>query len=97
MRMKGALGATKVKALLQSRSKAMTEFLNKLAPLIEEDPMLEKEITEASIEASMVIKKGLRVDVKKGLRELEKENWITKNELESFSKILYVYTDAATR
>jgi hypothetical protein len=94
-RMKGALGAAKVKALLQFRSKAMTTFLNQLAPLIEKDPMLEKDITEAGIQASMVIKKRLRVDVKKGLKELEKENWITKNELETFSKLLYVYTDAA--
>jgi len=37
----------------------------------------------------------LRVGVKKGLKGLEEENWISKNELEAFSKLLYIYTDAA--
>ncbi len=94
-KMKGALGAAKVKALLQSRSMVMTTFLNKLAQLIEKNPMLEKDITEAGIEASVVLKKRLRVGVKKGLKGLEKENWISKNELEAFSKLLYIYTGAA--
>jgi hypothetical protein len=94
-KMKGALGAAKLKALLQSRSKAITTFLLQLEALIEKNPMLEKDITEAGIQASILLKKRLRVGVKKGLIELEKQNWISKNELQAFSKILYVYTTAA--
>ncbi|MCW3997638.1 MAG: hypothetical protein NWF10_03610 [Candidatus Bathyarchaeota archaeon] len=91
-KMKGALGASKLKALLQSRSKAIMKFLNQLVPLIERNPMLEKDITETGIQASILLKKRLRVGVKKGLIELEKQNWISKKELETFSKILYIYT-----
>jgi hypothetical protein len=93
-KMKGALGATKLKALLQSRSKAIATFLNQLVPLIEKNPMLEKDITEAGIQVSILLSKRLRVGVKKGLIELEKQNWLSKNELQTFSKILYIYTNA---
>jgi len=93
-KMKGALGAAKLKALLQSRSKPMTTFLNQLLALIEKNPMLEKDLTEAGIQASILIKKRLRYGVKKGLTELENQNWMSKNELQTFSKILYVYTSA---
>jgi len=89
--MKGALGATKMKALLQPRSKAMTTFLNQLVTLIEKNLMLEKEVTEAGIQDSILRIKQLRMGVKKGLKELENENWISKNELQTFNKILYIY------
>lgn len=91
-RMKGALGAAKLKALLQSRSKAITIFLDQLIALIEKNPMLEKEITEAGIQASILLKKRRRLCIKKGLIELEKQNWVSKKEIQTFSKILYVYT-----
>jgi hypothetical protein len=90
-RMKGALGATKMKALLQPRSKAMATFLNQLVTLIEKNPMLEKEVTEAGIQASVLQTKQLRIGVKKGLKELENENWISENELQTFNKLLYIY------
>jgi hypothetical protein len=93
-KMKGALGATKLKALLQSRSKAIATFLNQLVPQIEKNTMLEKNITEAGIQASILLSKRLRVGVKKGLIELEKQNWLSRNELQTFSKILYIYTNA---
>jgi len=91
-KMKGALGATKMKALLLSRSKAIEMFLNQFIALIEKNPMIEKEVTETSIQDSILLTKKLRMSVKKGLEELEKENWISKNELETLSKILYIYS-----
>ena len=96
-KMKGALGAAKLKALLQSRSKPLARFLNQLVALIEKNPMLEKDITEAGIQASILLKKRLRVGVKKGLIDLENESWISKKELEAFSKLLYIYTGAVRR
>jgi uncharacterized protein YukE len=94
-KMKGALGAAKLKSLLQCRSKAITVFLNQLVAFIEKNPVLEKDITEAGIQDSILLKKRLRVGIKKGLLELEKQDWISKSELQAFSKILYIYTDAA--
>ena len=90
-RMKGALGAAKMAALLQYRSKTLTAFLNQVVPLIEKDPMLEKVVTEAGIRDSILLKKQLRIGVKRGLKQLEREKWITKDELQTFSKFLYIY------
>jgi len=96
-KMKGALGASKLKSLLQYRSRAITMFLNQLLAFIEKSPVLEKNITEAGIQASMLIRKRLRLAVKKGLIELKKENWVSKKEFQAISKILYVYTDASSK
>jgi hypothetical protein len=90
-KMKGALGATKMKAFLQPRSKAMTVFLNQLVTLIQKSPMFEKEVTEAGIQDSVLRMKKLRRGVKRGLKELEDEKWISKNELQTLSKLLYIY------
>ncbi len=90
-KMKGALGATKMKAFLQPRSKPMTVFLNQLVTLIQKSPMFEKEITEAGIQDSVLRIKELRKGVKRGLKELEDEKWISKNELQTLSKLLYIY------
>jgi hypothetical protein len=96
-KMKGALGAAKLKSLLQCRSKAITAFLNQLLTFIEKNPVLEKDITEAGIQASILLRKRLRVGIKKGLMELEKQNLVSKSEVQAFSKILYIYTDAASK
>jgi hypothetical protein len=91
-RMRGALGATKVKALIQSRSEAVETFLNQLPTLFEKKLMIEKEVTEAGIQKSILLRKNLRIGVTKGLKRLEDENWISKKELCAFTKILYTYT-----
>jgi hypothetical protein len=90
-KMKGALGAARMKAFLQPRSKAITTFLNQLVPLLQQNPMLEKEVTEAGIQESVLRIKELRIGVKRGLEELENEQWISRNELQDFSKLLYIY------
>jgi hypothetical protein len=92
--MKGALGAAKVKALLQPRSEAMVTFVNHLPTLFEKKPMLEKYVTEVGIQKSILLKKQLRASVTQGLGELESENWISKSEHQTFSKILYMYASA---
>jgi hypothetical protein len=93
-KMKGALGVAKLNALFQSRSKAMATFLNQVVELIENNPMLEKDITEAGIQTSILLKKRLRVGVKEGLKELENQNWISEKEFQAFSRLLYIYTSA---
>jgi len=90
-KMKGALGATKMKAFLQPRSKTMTAFLNQLVTLIQKNSMFEKEVTEAGIQDSVLRIKELRMGVKRGLKKLENEKWISKNELQILSKLLYIY------
>ncbi len=96
-KVKGALGAAKVKALVQSRSEATATFLNQLLELFEKKPMLEKDVIEAGIQKSILLRKQLRLGVTKGLKELENESWISKSELRAFSKILYMYASSMKR
>jgi hypothetical protein len=91
-KLKGVFGVKKMKCLLQPRSKAITAFLNQLVTLIQKNPMLEKELTEAGIQVSALRTKKLRIGVKRGLKELKKEKWISKNELQILSKLLYLHT-----
>jgi len=94
-KLKGVLGATKMKYFLQPRSKAITEFLNQLVILIQKNPMVEKEVTEVGIQTSILRTKKLRIGVKRGLKELKKEKWISKNELQTLSKLLFIHTPSA--
>ena len=90
-KMKGVLGAAKMKAFLQPRSKAITVLLNQLVTLIQKNPMFEKEVTDAGIQYSVLGIRELRIGVKRGLKELKDEKWISKNELQTFSKLIYIY------
>ncbi len=87
-KLKGALGATKMKSFLQSRSKPVTTLINQLLPLIEENPVFEKQITDAGLQANFLKEKESRDLIKKGLEELKEERWISKSELQNFSKLL---------
>jgi hypothetical protein len=53
--------------------------------------MLEKDVTEAGIQESLLRIKELRLGLKRGLDELANEQWISQDEVENFSKILYIY------
>ena len=96
-KMKGALGSPKVKALLRPRSEAIEAFLNRLLILLEEKPMLEKTVTEEGIRNSILLRKNLRTDVNKGLKELKKRKWISQNELEKISRVVYMYSSSIDR
>ena len=87
-KLKGVFGATKMKSFLQPRSKALTALLNQLVILTGENPVFEKEISDAGIKASILRTTELRIGVKRGLKELRDENWISESELQTFSKLL---------
>ncbi len=94
-KMKGVFGVTKMKSFLQPRSKAIALFLNQLVTLIQKNPMFEKKVTEAGIQESVLRTKKLRIGVKRGLKELKKEKWISKNELQTLGKLLFIHTPSA--
>jgi uncharacterized protein YukE len=96
-KMKGALVSTKVKAMLRPRSEAIEAFLDKLPTLFDEKPMLEKIVTEEGIQNSILLRKNLRTDVNKGLEELKNGKWISQNELEKISRVLYMYSSSIDR
>jgi hypothetical protein len=96
-KMKGALVSAKVKAMLRPRSEAIEAFLNKLPMLFKEKPMLEKTVTEEGIRNSILLRKNLRSDVNKGLKELRNGKWISQNELEKINRVLYLYSSSIDR
>lgn len=90
-KVKSALGAHKIKTLMQPRSGTLTVFLNQLPTLIQKNPPFERELANAGIQGSILRKKKLRLSVKRGLKQLRQENWISENELQTLSKLLYIY------
>jgi len=87
-KLKGVFRATKMKSFLQPRSKAITTFLNQLVTLIQENPVFDKEISDAGIQVNVLQAKESRELIKKGLEELKEEKWISESELQTFSKLL---------
>ncbi len=87
-KLKGVFGATKMKSFLQPRSKAISELVNQLVILTEENPVFEKEIRDAGIKANILRTTQLRMGIKRGLKELRDEKWISESELQSFSVLL---------
>jgi hypothetical protein len=87
-KLKGVFGAGKMKAFLQSRSQAMATLLDRLVDLTQENPVFEKEITEAGIEANILRTTELKVGIKKGLTELKDEGWISETEFQILNERL---------
>ena len=85
---KGVFGVTKAKSLLQPRSKIIMRLLSGLLPLIEQNPVFEKEIVDAGIKANILRTKESRRKIRKGLAELEEEGWISESGFQTFSKFL---------
>jgi len=81
-KLKGVFGAGKMKSFLQSRSQAIATLLDRLVDLTQENPVFEKEITEAGIKANILRTTELQVGIKKGLTELRDESWISENEFQ---------------
>jgi len=81
-KLKGVFGSGKMKSFLQSRSQAIATLLDRLVDLTQENPVFEKEITEAGIKANILRTTELQVGVKKGLTELRDEGWISENEFQ---------------
>jgi hypothetical protein len=80
--------STKMKSFLQPRSQVIAAFLDQLVDLISENPVFEKEIIEAGMEASILQIEEFRGSILKGLRELRDGNWISKDEYEYLCKQL---------
>ena len=81
-KLKGVFGAKKMNSFLNSRSQAIGALLDQLVYLTQENPVFEKEITEAGIKVNILRTTELQVGVKKGLTELRDEGWISENEFQ---------------
>jgi len=87
-RFKHVFGVSKIKSLLQPRSKAITSLLNQLLTVIEHSPVFEKEIGDAGAKANIFRTKESRRRMQKGLEGLKNEGWISESEFQTFSELL---------
>lgn len=85
VRLRGALGRTRIKQLLQPRSETIASLLNKFPTKIEQDPVFNREINEACTKADLLKE---RVSIKTGLEKLREEGWLSETECESFIRAL---------
>ena len=88
---RGVFGSAKIKSLLKNRSKAITNFLNQIVPLITKNPVFEKEISNAGIRANILRNKKSRKRIKNGLEELKSGEWITESEFSILTSTLSKY------
>lgn len=84
---KGVFRITRMKSLLQRRSKFLSSFLDQLVTLLEEDPVFEKETSDAGIQANILRTKESREHIKKGLGKLKEEGWISEDEFQTLGKL----------
>ena len=87
-KLRGVFGARKMKSFLEPRSKAITAFLNQIVMLTQENPVFEKDISDVGVKVSILRSTESRIAIKRGLKELREEKWISESELEIFSKLL---------
>ncbi len=87
-KLKGVFGATKMKTFLQPRSKTITTLLNQLVILTDENPVFEKEVSAAGIKVNILRTTESRLGIKRGLKELKDEKWISESELQIYSELL---------
>jgi len=87
-KLKGVFGAGKMKSFLQSRSPAIATLIDRLVDLIQENPVFEKEITEAGTKANILRTKESQLAIKKGSTELKDEGWISENEAQTLNSEL---------
>lgn len=85
---RGVFRVAKIKSLLRPRSKAITSFLSHLLTLIEQNPVFEKELSDAGIQVNILRTMTSRESVKKGLEELSAEGWISEEEVQRCNDLL---------
>jgi len=85
---KGMLGASKLRSLFQQRSRAVTIVLNQLITLIERDPVFKRDFHDAGAHSNILQTAESRERIRKGLKDLRNEEWISTNEVRTLSASL---------
>jgi archaellum component FlaC len=87
-KLKSVFGTSKIKSLLIPRSKPIKELLNQLPRLIKDNPVFDREISDAGTRANILGTKEARDGIKKGLKKLLTEEWISENECQGYCQLL---------
>ena len=81
-KLKSVFGSGKMKSFTQCRSDAIAALLDRLVDLTQENPVFEKEIAKAGMKANILQSTELLVGVKRGVKELKDEGWISNSEVQ---------------
>ena len=87
-KIKGALRPYTVRSMLQEYSMPITNLLNDFVDSMQQNSMLEDRILKMCMKSNLLRQKSFRRDVEKGLKELAKEKWLSKEELQSLASRL---------
>ena len=87
-KLKGAFGSGKMKCFFEPRSEVISILFDRLIDLTQENPVFEKEISEAALKANILRSTQSRVGLTKGINELKDEGWISENEAKDLNEQL---------
>jgi len=85
-KLRGVFGSGKMVSFLQPRSEAIATLLDQLVYLTKENPVFEKEITNAGNKADILQETESQTGIQKGITELKNEGWISENEAQELSQ-----------
>ena len=80
VKLKGALGVTRIKQLFSPRSTTIASLLNKFPSMLKENAVFEREINEAAAKLDVLQTKASKESIKSGLNKLDEEGWISEKE-----------------
>ena len=81
--LKGALGRAKIKSLLVPRFKNITDLVDSLQALAQQNPAFETEMSELGAKNNMLSVAGAREKIRKGLDSLKSEGWLSDKEFDA--------------
>lgn len=87
-KLKGMFGMSKLGSLFQPRSKALGNVLNQVVTLSDRDPVFEKDLYDAGIQASILKSADSREGILRGLGMLRNEGWVSANEAQALEGML---------
>jgi hypothetical protein len=80
VKLKGALGVTRIKQLFSPRSTTIASFLNRFPSMMNENAAFEREVNEAVAKLNVLQTKPSKESIKCGLNNLDEEGWISEKE-----------------
>lgn len=86
-----ALGKTKIRQLLEPKSKKITAILNGFIRLLEENIVFNREISEACMKANLLRTRNASEATKNGLNKLKQEGWLSNSESEDLNQAVIQY------
>jgi hypothetical protein len=89
-KLKGMLGMSKLGSLFQPRSRALTNVLNQVIVLADRDPVFEKDLYDAGMQASILKSAESRERILKGITALRNEEWISVSEVQALEARLKI-------